>query len=319
MKLSFKVFVLFVFFTQFANSEVVEKIVAVVNNEIVLESDFPLLVSKIKKRVLDENLLPENQSAFLNFDRHSLLQYMINERLLDSEVKRLNLNVTDEKVDQKIRDIAKSNRITAEEVLATVQQEGVSVEEYKSTLKSQIERQSLIENEVISRLRISDEDALSEYLKTNPSSKISVNEFSISHIFFNPKKGSPMDAYKRAEDVLLRLKQGESFELLAEQNSEDPNFSKGGYLGSFKSGEFMPEVEQSISDMNPGQYSGIIKSRMGFHIVKLISKSVSPDPKFEKEKEKIKNHIFSQTFRRQLRLWLETKREEAFIKINEAP
>lgn len=301
-----------------SSAEIVEKIVATVNSEVVLLSDFSILQTKIKKRaLLDENLIPEPPSDFFKGDRTSLLNYLINERLLDSEVKRLNLSVTDAKVDQEIKDIAKRNRITADDVLQAVKSEGVTVDEYKSSLKTRLERQSLIESEVISKLRISDEDALSEYMRKNPHQKLSINEFSLAHIFFNPRKDGAQAAIKRAELVLSKLRSGENFEVLADQHSEDPNYSKGGFLGSFKSGEFLPEVEDVVSLLSPGQTSEIVKSKMGFHIVKLISKNLSTDPKFEREKEKIKSQIFEETFRRQLRLWLQMKRDDAFLKINE--
>lgn len=304
-------------FCQNIYAEIVERIVVVVNSEAVLLSDIPKLKLRIKKRaLLDENLIPEQQNDFFSGKQEELLAYLINEKIMDSEVKRLNLTVTDDKVEQRIKEIAKNNNVSVDEVLSAVTAEGVSADEYKHSLKSQIERQSLIENEVISRLRISDEDAMSEYLKKNPSSKPIINEFTISHIFFSPKKSGAEAALKRATEVLGKLRTGESFESLAEQFSEDPNFSKGGFLGTFKAGEFLSEVESSILNLSPGEYSTVVKSRMGFHIVKLLSKNIGVDPKFEREKDRIKSQILNEAFKRQLKIWLQNKKEEAFLKIN---
>ena len=236
---------------------------------------------------------------------------------MDSEIKRLNLIVTSEKVDQEIREIAKRNNISSQEVLNAVSAEGLSVSEYKESLKSRLERQSLIEAEIISKLRISDEDAYSEYLRKTPSARSTVNEYSIAHIFFSPKKGGGEAALKRAEAVYEKLRQGENFETQAQQFSEDTNFSNGGFLGNFKTGEFLKELEDSVTNLSPGQYSPVVRSKMGFHIVKLLSKKGSTDPRFEKDKEKIKSQIFDATFRRQLKLWLQTKKDESFLRINE--
>ena len=79
----------------------------------------------------------------------------------------------------------------------------------------------------------------------------------------------------------------------------------------------MKELEDSVVGLSPGQFSSIVKSRLGFHIVKLLSKKSSTDPRFEKDKERIKSQIFDTTFRRQLKLWLQTKRDESFLRINE--
>jgi peptidyl-prolyl cis-trans isomerase SurA len=104
---------------------------------------------------------------------------------------------------------------------------------------------------------------------------------------------------------------------VAEQYSEDPNFSSGGLLGTFKSGEFMKEMEDAISDLNASQFSEVIKTKQGFHIVKILKKTVINDPLFEKEKEKIKNDLFELAFKKQFKLWIQSKREESYIQINQ--
>jgi peptidyl-prolyl cis-trans isomerase SurA len=304
--------------SQSSLAEVVERIVAVVNSEIILESDIKKLQVNLKKRdLIFDYLMPADEAAFSKGDRQALLEYLINEKIMDSEVKRLNLNITYDRVDKEIAEIAKRNNLSTQDVLKTVTAEGVTVSEYKDSLKQRLERQSLIEAEIISKLRISDEDAYSEYLRSRPGARASVNEYSVSHIFFSPAKGGAPAAMKRAQDVLAKLKAGQNFEELAEQNSEDANFSNGGFLGHFKTGEFLKELEDSVANLSPGQYSPIVKSRMGYHIVKLLSKKLSSDPQFEKEKEKIKAKIFESTFRRQLRIWLQSKKDESFLRINE--
>jgi len=310
---------LLLIFPMVSHAEIIERIVAIVNNEIILESDFRELQNKFKTpAMIDEALLLNGKTIEdLKKDRKVQLDYLINEKIMESEIKRLNHTVTMDRVEQEIKDMAKKNNVSVNEILAAFKAQGISEAEYQAFLKSKIEKQSLIEAEVVSKLRISDDDALAEYLKNNPDRKTTVNEFSIAHIFFNPKKGGPEAAYQRAEAVLQKLNAGENFETLAEQNSEDPNFTSGGVLGTFKSGEFLPEIEASIQNLNPGQTTGIVKSKMGYHIVKLLSKKLTSDPKFEKEKEKIKSDLFEQNFKRQMKNWLLSKREEAFIRINE--
>lgn len=317
LRLPFLFFMLILPF--FSSAEIAERIVAIINNEIVLESDFKTLLHKLKTPAMIDDALLSNSKTIddLKKDRKAQLDYLINEKIMDSEVKRLNHSVTMERVDQEIKDMAKKNNVTVNEILAAFQAQGISTSEYQAFLKSKIEKQSLIESEVIAKLRISDDDALAEYLKKNPERKSAVNEFTVAHIFFNPQKGGAEAALKRAQVALQKLSAAENFETLAEQNSEDPNFTSGGLLGTFKSGEFLPEVESSIQGLNAGQTTGIVKSRMGFHIVKLLNKKLTSDPKFEKEKEKIKAVLFEQNFKRQMKNWIQSKRDEAFIRINE--
>lgn len=301
-----------------ANAEVVEKTVAIVGSELVLQSDFTELEKRLgKSGLVDEALLFDKPVSSLKGDRKAQLNYLINEKLLQSEVKRLNLSVTNDRVESEIKDMAKRNNVGETELLNIIKGQGISADEYKSFLKESIEKRSLLDSEIISKLRISDEDAMNEYLKTNPRNRPSIDEFSVAHIFFSPKKGGGEAALKRAETALGKLRGGEGFDTLAQQFSEDPNFSAGGSLGTFKSGEFLPEIEEAISNLKVGETTPIVKSRMGFHIVKLTGKKLTTDPKFEKAKERIKAELLEISFKRQLKNWLQSKRDEAFIRINE--
>ncbi|WP_413292102.1 peptidylprolyl isomerase [Bdellovibrio sp. HCB185ZH] len=299
-------------------AEIVEKTLAVVNNEIILESDLKELQSRIAKPGMVDDALMDGKSAdTLKKDRKAQMDYLINEKILSSEIKRLNLSVTNDRVEQEFKDMAKRNNVGEAELISILKGQGINIAEYKIFLKEKIEKQNLMDTEIISKLRISDEDALNEYLKSNPNNKPAIDEFSVSHIFFSPKKGGPEAAYKRAETALSKLRSGENFETLAQQFSEDPNFSAGGALGTFKSGEFIPEIEEAISTLKVGETTGIVKSRLGYHIVKLTTKKLTPDPKFEKQKDRIKAQLLEASFKRQLRLWLQNKRDDSFIRINE--
>ncbi len=312
------VFGLLILAAPLAHAEIVERIVAIVNSELVLESDIRDLQKKLNKpELLDDSLLLGKPVDSLKGDRKAQLSYLINQRLIESEIKRLNLTVTFDRVDAELKDKAKANNISVEELLNAIKAQGVDEADYKKFLKERIEKQSLMDTEIISKLRISDEDALSEYLHENPSSKSSINEFSVAHIFFNPRKGGAQAAYERAQAALEKLRAGESFEALAEQYSEDPNFTAGGSLGSFKAGEFLPEIESSIQSIGIGETTPIVKSKMGYHIVKLLSKKVTTDPRFERDKERIKAQILETSFKRQLKLWMDAKKDDSFIRINE--
>lgn len=300
------------------HAEVVEKTVAIVNNSLVLESDFKDLEKRISKPgLVDDSLLFDKSASSLKGNRKAQLEYLINEKILQSEIKRLNLSVTSDRVESEIKDMAKRNNVPEAELLNIIKGQGISPEDYKAFLKESIEKRSLMDSEIISKLRISDEDALNEYLKTNPDSRPSIDEFSVAHIFFNPKKGGAEAAIKRADMIQGKLRSGENFENLAQQYSEDPNFSAGGNLGTFKSGEFLTEIETAISNLKVGETTPVVKSRMGYHIVKLTGKKLTTDPKFEKAKEPIKARLLEASFKRQLKTWLDSKREESFIRINE--
>lgn len=301
----------------FAASEPVDHIVAIVNTEIITDSDFKAFTKKVDSSgMIDDLLLFGKPASSLKGDRTAELNYMINEKILDSEVKRLNLAVTIERVEQEIRDIAKRNNLSRADMMAAVKAQGMSASDYQDFVKTRIERQSLIEQEITAKIRVSDEDVMAQYLRAHPNATTGSYEYTLAHIYFNPRKGGVEQARARANAVETRLHAGESFEALAEQNSEDPGFTAGGLLGTFGAGELSKDMEAGVKGLSAGEVSSVIATRDGFHIFKVLSKKIVSDPAFEKEKEKIRSAIFEQAFQRQLQNWLEAKKEESFIRIN---
>lgn len=298
-------------------SELVDRIVAIVNSEVITDSDLKEFTQRVNGGgMIDDLLLFGQPASALKNNRDAQLNYLINEKILDSEIKRLNLSVTIERVEQEIRDIAKRNNVSRAEMMDAVKAQGMNASAYQDFIRTRIERQSLIEQEVSAKIRVSDEDVMSQYLRQHPNANTGSYEYTLAQIYFNPKKGGLDQARTRARTVLQKIRAGESFEALAEQNSEDPNFTAGGLLGTFKAGEFNREMENGVQGLSVGDVSEVIQARDGFHIVKILNKKVIADPNFEKEKEKIRAVIFEQAFQKQLKNWLETKRDDSFIRIN---
>lgn len=317
-KLNLVFFILFILVSGFVNAELIEKTLAIVNNEVILLSDLKSLTNKLDKgNLVDDLLFFENSPESLKKDPKLQLNYLINEKILDSEIKRQNLSVTMEKVDQEIREIGKKNKLSKEDLLTAVKQQGIEPSEYQNFIKTRIEHQSLVEQEITSKIRISDEDVLAFYLsESNSGGYKQVYEFGISHIFFSPRTASPEKAFERATSALEQLKKGEKFETLLTKYSDDKG-SSDGFLGSFKTGEFSKEFEQAVKDIQVGDHTTIVKSKTGYHILKLNSKKIIADPKFEKTKESLKAQLFDKIFKRQFKNWLEVKKEESFIRINQ--
>lgn len=300
-----------------ANKEIVDRVVAIVNSEPILQSDLQDLAQRMKKDGgIDETLMLGETTEKLKSNAQEQLEFLIREKLVESEVKKLNLSISEDRLNSEINTMAKRNNVTKAELESQIRKQGFSMTEYKKILKSKIERQSFFEAEVISKLRITDEDAYSEFRAKFPKYKPSVNEFSISQIYFNPRKGSSEEALKRAEEILSKINAGENFESLANKFNEDPRANKDGYLGSFKSGEFIPEIENEIVSLEAGKTSRIIKTKMGYHIVKVLDKKITRDPQFLKVKEQIKAMLVEKNFKRQLKNWFESKKQDAYIKIN---
>ncbi|HMN68335.1 MAG TPA: peptidylprolyl isomerase [Bdellovibrionales bacterium] len=305
--------------TPVSHARVVDKIVAIVDDKPITLSD----VNSFKKRVqtgglVDDALLRLTDAKTLTADRNTLLNHLTDERIIDTEVKRKGMEVTIERVEQEIRTIAKGNGISRNQLRDALQAKGVTMSEYQDFIKTSLERQSLIEREVTSKIKISDEDISSYYLAKKGPSGSQIFEFTLAHILIQPKNGGMEAAMGRARAVQEKLKAGgaQNFDKLAEQYSEDANFSKGGQLGTFRAGEMVREIEDAVRKVGPGEITGIVKTSQGLHLIKVVKRTLIADPRLEEEREAIRNTLYTEAFKRQLRMWLDQRRDEAFIRIN---
>ncbi|MGE0528162.1 MAG: peptidylprolyl isomerase, partial [Bdellovibrionales bacterium] len=94
------------------------------------------------------------------------------------------------------------------------------------------------------------------------------------------------------------------------------NYSKGGLLGTFKAGEMLKEIEQAVRKVPPGEITPVVKTSVGYQIIKVNKRTLISDPQLDEERETIRQQLYADTFRRQFRLWLKQRRDDSFIKIN---
>jgi peptidyl-prolyl cis-trans isomerase SurA len=314
----YAVTLIFLSFNLAFSKEVINKIIASVSSEVVLLSDLNSFEKRISRAgSVDDALLLGQKIDTLKGNKKAQLDYLVREKIIEAEVKRLGLSVPDSQVEGEMSQMAKRNRMDAEAFGRYLQTEGYSLHEYKKVLKSRIERQNLFEREIISKLRITDEDAYGVFQTSYPNYRPSVGQFKISQIFFSNKKGGANEARARADAAEAKLKSGNKFETLANQLDETPGANADGYLGEFKSGEFLPDIENAIARMRAGEISTVLKGPNGFHIVKLIEKKTVLDPNFAKVKENIRAALVQQNFERQLKNWFEFRKTDSNIKIYE--
>ncbi len=322
MKNNFKknvaAFLILLFVGPISFAEIIERIVAVINDEIITMTDLDKYIDKLKSGGLTDDLLIPNDSVKqeLMKDKKKLLQTMIDEKIIDSEVKRQKLEVPIERVEQEIRSIAKRNDISRDDLKKAVEEKGIKFSQYQDFIKSGLERHALIDRAILSKIKISEDDVLAQYSTVHGEAADQSFEYTVAHILFLIEKGGVQKAQERAALVLGKLKAGEDFDKLASEYSEDPNFSSGGLLGTFKSGEFSKELEQVVQKMAVSDTSRIVQTKAGLHILKLVKRKLVPDPKLEKAKDEIRGQLYDKAYKKQFQAWLEQVRNEAFIRIN---
>lgn len=295
-------------------SEVLDKVLAVVNGEIVTQSDLSQFKNRIKKQTLLDDLFDVDYKKISN-NKSKLLEHLIDQKIVDSEVKRLSLSLGEERINKEINQIASNLGVGVDGLKKRLKQDGIGFTEYKNFIKNRIERQALIRKEITSKIRISDDEVKSYYTKNSSNAKTDSFEYTLSNILIKVGE-NPEAALERAKMVVNKIKAGLSFEDAASQFTEDKNYSSGGYLGKFQSGEFLPAFENAVKNIDEGDVSEPIFVGSNYIILKLNKKQIVESPEYLKMKENIRARLQQLAFKKQFLFWLSQKRSESNIKIN---
>lgn len=272
MKLITKIFFI-CFFTAaflFPQEEVIDKIVAVVDNEIILQSelDFQTAIFASQRGINPDS--PELKRQILNS--------MIDEKLVYAQAELDSIVISDEEIAQRIEYQLQVLQQQYGSVAKVEQIYGMSIEKIKRELRDDVRK-----NLMVQRLREKNFAAMEasrreieEFYDTYKDSLGMIPEkLKVYHIFRNPKTSTRLKQQYRdfAQAILDSIKNGASFEEMAKKYSEDPGSkAQGGDLGFVKRGVFYPEFEAAAFSLAEGEISGVIESPVGFHIIELLER-----------------------------------------------
>ncbi|MEG8945912.1 peptidylprolyl isomerase [Rosettibacter firmus] len=250
--------------------QVLDKIVAVVDKEIILKSELDFRASY---EAAQRNI-PAPDSAMLR----NILMQMIEEKLLYAQAELDSIVVTDEQVksqlDYQINYFIQ--QYGSQEKLEQIY--GMPVEKIKRALREDTRKNimaQMLQQKKFGEIQISRKEVEDFFELYKDSLGIVPEKYEIAHIFLNPKTGerARKKAIELANKLLDSLKKGADFSELAKKYSDDPgSASQGGDLGFVKRGVFYPEFEAAAFSLAPNQLSGIVESPVGFHIIQMLER-----------------------------------------------
>ncbi len=299
-----------------ASEAVVDRVVAVVNQEIITLSEIEKLVNPIKEEIVAEDRL--ERWGRLQALYQSALEKLIEEKLIDQEVKKNGIKVPSKEIEATLEEVKRRNAITQEELEKALSNEGLTLETYKKQIEKGLQRRKLINWSVKIETKVG-EKVLRDFYEKNKDRYRPNESYRPSHIlFYVPKGASPeevQEAKKKCQEVLEKIKKGERFEEMALLYSEDASNKDGGDLGYFKKGELLPAFEREALKLKIGEVSGIVRTDFGFHIIKLLDrKGIDPLP-FEEVKERVQADYYDSEMEKAFKQYLSTLKEKAVIEI----
>ena len=246
-------------------------IVAVVNSESVTDNEVKFRVAKLQQESIERGGAQPTAAEM----RKQALDALVEERVLVTYARDNGVKVDDGEVERAIGNIASSNKMTPEQLRDRLRQQGVDYNTFKSGIKDQITIERIREREVVNHIRVTDAE-IADYISKMRGGHTAAPQINIAQILIAvPEKSSAaVDAERkvRAEAALARVRNGEPFEQVVREMSEDSNKAKGGEMGSRAVDKYPDLFANATKDVKVGGTTGLVRSGAGWHILKVVSR-----------------------------------------------
>jgi len=220
-----------------------------------------------------------------------ILTKTIESMILLEEADKRKISVNEDEINSEFEDLKKDEKFAA-----TLKQSGRSPEEFRKEIKKSLVFQKLFANELSVDLKVKDDEVAKFYSENKKRFEVP-KRAKASHILIKvDEKADPKAkaaSKKKIEGILATLNKGEDFAKLAKENSQCPSSARGGQLGEFLPGQMVPAFEKAAFELEPGKVSGVVKTRFGFHIIKLHEKHEAGQLGLNEVKLRIKKQLVS--------------------------
>lgn len=276
------------FFSNHSEREIVAKVNGVGIERKYLESQISFLENQLKLMGKNPKEIPKEVME------EEALNSLIEIELIYQDAKSKKISAKKEEIEKRLEDFKGSFKENSkyEEYL---KKNDLSEKEVKKEIEREIVIDKYIDEELFKDLKPASEGDAKKFYEENPSYFIEPEKVRASHILIsvpeNATDKEKKEAKKKAESILKDLKKGENFEEVAKEKSDCPSKKNGGDLGYFTRGQMVKPFEDAAFSLETGQLSGIVETKFGYHIIKVLDHKKEGKIEFEKVKERIKSYL----------------------------
>jgi parvulin-like peptidyl-prolyl isomerase len=297
--------------------DVVDAIVAIVNDDIITISDYMIEHDTIYD-LLRSQFQGEEFTKQYEKEKEGLLERMITGRLLLQEAIRQDIRSTadiDGQIGNMVDSIKKQYDIGSDEELRRLMaQQGIDYDSWIAQQEKTILQQALIFSEVGRSIAIDETDVVN-YYDLHPEEFTTLPTYKLKGIYISSEDKNEKEAQAKMEEVNEKLAAGEELENLAGQYSEGPEKESQGDIGTYKKGDMDKTLEQAVENLEEGGLSSWVKIPSGWFLLKLDEKTESRLRPFEEVKKDIENELFMQEQQVKIQAYIADLKKRSFIKI----
>lgn len=325
----------------FATGQVVEEIIARVNNQIITRSEFARSKDQLKEEVKSQD--PNNADKLYADREKDVLRDLIDQQLLIDKAKDLSITGDTELIKQ-LDQMRKDMKLDSLEALEKeAEKQGYSWEDFKQQQRNQIITRKVIGEEVGGHLSVSKEEE-QKFYDEHKAEMEQPEYIRLSEILVTPKAVAPAPpsgvpaadpaapvedpaarqaaeaaalsaAEAKANDLLKQIHDGANFEDVAKKYSDGPSAADGGTLGMFKRGQLAKEIEDKTFAMKTGDVTEVMRFKQGYGILKVIDHQQAGVPPLKDVLPKVQDALYYQKLQPALRTYLTKLREDAYIDV----
>lgn len=256
---------------------VLDRIVAVVNDGVVLESDVTTETAFV---------VSESSSNGVGLPAADVLRERIIDRLIDQtiqrqEAARVGIAADASSVNRSIAQIARGNNMNTEQFRDALLQQGFDYNHFRRSIEQQIITERLVQRVVQARVRVSEQE-IDDYLKASENDANGQARYRLQHILIAVPASANAEAIEaanqKADAILTELRNGAEFAAIAASQSDGSRALQGGDLGWRQRQELPGFVDTALDSMDVNDVRGPLRSPNGLHIIKLAEKQVGNGP-----------------------------------------
>ncbi|MBK7075326.1 MAG: peptidylprolyl isomerase [Myxococcales bacterium] len=298
---------------------VVDRVIAVVNDEIILDSELAVQLTPYEPDLegIDD---PKERARRKDKLRAQVLDEMIAEQLIIEAAAAARLEeITSKEVDQIIADTKSDNKLDDATFQQALAAQGVTLAQYRQNVKRQLTRVRAMKMLVAPKVNITDEEVRAQYDQMVRRSD-AVSQVRLAHIQLTlperPTDAEVAAARAKAGDIVARVRAGEEFGKLAAEFSDDANTkTAGGELGWIERGTLDPAWEQVVFALDPKEVAGPVAGPRGLEVFYVTEVKRTEMKPFDKMKDQIKGELQQRNMQKQTTTWIEELRKKAYIEV----
>ena len=295
-------------------SEVIDRIVAVVNSDIITLYDLNRAFKPYEANIKALRYPADKERQTLFQVRSDLLNQLIDGQLADQQTKHAQISVSQKEIDTTIERMKEARSFTDEQLREGLAAQGITMEEYRKEIESQILRTKLVNREVKSKIVVTQED-IKAYYAGHQEKYAGEKKYYLWNLFIKASGADKNETFKAIKGVEIKLKQGISFEVLVNELNESASAVQGTDLGLYRRDELSEELQTVVSKLKTDEFSEILETNFGYQIIYVQKVQDTQAKPIEEVEAEIQQILYDESVDNKYQDWLEELRTRSHIRI----